>query len=100
MGLRIKEVCKEQNTTLTDVAKTIGINPVTLSQSINGNPTLKRLEEVADALDVDVSELFDRTLETDIHGCIYVEGEPHLVKSRKDLEKLIELVKENPHICI
>lgn len=89
MGLRIKEVCKEKKISLAEVAKCIGINPVTLSQSLNGNPTLSRLEEVASVLGVDVSELFERATETDVHGCLYVKGEPILIKNRKDIEVLL-----------
>lgn len=89
MGLRIKEVCKEKKIPLAEVAKRIGINPVTLSQSLNGNPTMSRLEEVATVLGVDVSELFEKKSDTDIHGCLYVKGEPVLIKCREDIEELL-----------
>ena len=48
MNLRIKEVCKEKGVTLQHVAEVIGVNRVSLSNSINGN-----------ALGVTVSELID-----------------------------------------
>ena len=89
MGLIIKEVCKEKNIPLAEVAKQIGISPVSLSQSLNGNPTLSRLQEVASVLGVDVSELFESTSGPKIHGCIYVNGRPIQVKSRKDIEDLL-----------
>ena len=59
------------------IAATIGINPITLSQSLNGNPTISRLQEVAMVLGVDVSELFERPVLNDAHGSVYVKGEPH-----------------------
>ena len=43
---------------MADIAKQIGISRVNLSNSLNGNPTLSRLSEVAKILDVEVSELF------------------------------------------
>ncbi|AQX00445.1 helix-turn-helix transcriptional regulator [Elizabethkingia sp. HX WHF] len=58
MDLRIKEICKEKGMMLKDVADKINITEVGLSKSLNGNPTLKRLEEVAKALNVDFLELF------------------------------------------
>ena len=39
----------------------IGISRVNLSNSLNGNPTLSRLTEVAEILGVEVSELFTPT---------------------------------------
>ena len=89
MGLIIKEVCKAKNIPLVEVAKRIGISPVSLSQSLNGNPTLSRLEEVASVLGVDVSELFESASGPEIHGCIYVNGRSVQIKSRKDIEELL-----------
>lgn len=91
MALRIKDVCKENNITLAEVAKHLNITPVTLSQSLNGNPTLGRLQEVADAIGVDVSELFDRPIQKDIHGCVYINGVAKLIDSKKDIEELLSL---------
>ncbi len=91
MPLKIKEVAKSKGMTMAQIAEKLGINPITLSQSINGNPTLSRLTEVANILGVDVSELFVQPQgERDIHGCIYVDGEPHLVRSKEDIESLIK----------
>lgn len=58
MDLRIKELCKEKGLTLQQVAEYMGVNRVSLSNSINGNPTIGTLEKVAAALGVDVVELF------------------------------------------
>ena len=46
---------------MADIAKQIGISRVNLSNSLNGNPTLSRLAEVAQILGVEVSELFKPT---------------------------------------
>lgn len=89
MGLRIKEVCREKKISLTEVAQHIGISPISLSQSLNGNPTLSRLTEVASVLGVEVADLFDKEPEKSIQGCVYVNGKAVLVKSQKDLEDLL-----------
>lgn len=44
--------------TLQQVAEYMGVNRVSLSNSINGNPTIGTLEKVAAALGVEVVELF------------------------------------------
>ena len=58
MELRVVELAHAKGLTMADIAKQIGISRVTLSNSLNGNPTLSRLSEVAKILDVEVSELF------------------------------------------
>lgn len=64
MDLRIKEIIKEKHTTIQDLADAIGINRVTLSNSINGNPTVETLQKIATALNVEVWELFTSSTNT------------------------------------
>ena len=52
MALRIKEVIKEQGTTVQELADKMGISRVGLSQHINGNPSVEVLERIASALNV------------------------------------------------
>lgn len=52
---------------LKDLAVKIGITEVGLSKSINGNPNIGRLEQIASALDVPVTELFEKPKEGVIH---------------------------------
>lgn len=61
MELRIVEIAHSKGLTMADIAKQISISRVNLSNSLNGNPTLSRLTEVAKILDVEVSELFKPT---------------------------------------
>ena len=94
MPLKIKDVAKSKGMTMAQIAEKLGINPITLSQSLNGNPTLSRLTEVANVLGVDVSELFVQPRgEQDIHGCIFVDGDPVVVNSKEELLKLAKAVE-------
>lgn len=93
MALRIKELCREKHITMKEIAEKLGINPITLSQSLSGNPTLSRLTEVADILGVDVSELFEHHSKSFVYGCLYIDGEPVLVKSKEDLFGITESLK-------
>ena len=89
MTLRVREICKEKGLTMKELAEKIGINPITLTQSLNGNPTLSRLTEVATILNVDVADLFrEPKPKNDIHGCIYVNGDPVIVKNKEELLEL------------
>ena len=55
---RIKEIVKEKGMTIDALASKMGIGLSALSQSINGNPTAERLQAIADALGVPITELF------------------------------------------
>lgn len=58
--LRIKEILKEKNITSKYLAEKLGMTEVGLSKAIgeNGNPSLKRLREIANVLNVPLSRLF------------------------------------------
>lgn len=56
--LIVKELAKEKGLILKDLAERLKINRVTLSNMINGNPTLESLQKIAYALDVPVYKLF------------------------------------------
>lgn len=88
MGLRIKEVCKAKGMTMVQIAEKLGITPISLSQCLSGNPTLSRLNEIADVLGVDVSDLFERK-SADVYGCLYVNGKPRIINGKQDIEALL-----------
>lgn len=56
-NLRIKEAIKERGYTVADIAKKMKLNPSALSQTINGNPTFEKLQEIAAILSCNVSDL-------------------------------------------
>jgi len=66
--LRVKEILKEKNITQKNFAFQLGMTEVGLSKSINenGNPDLKRLNEIAAALNVPFIELFERPVSGNI----------------------------------
>ena len=58
--LRIKEICKNRGVTTVWLANEIGMLQPSLSRVINGgNTTIETLKEIAKALDVPISELFE-----------------------------------------
>jgi len=58
MPLRIKEVLKEKGYTIQSLSEEMGINRVSLTNSINGNPTVETLEKIASTIGINVSDLF------------------------------------------
>lgn len=79
MELRIVEIAHSKGLTMADIAKQIGISRVNLSNSLNGNPTLSRLREVAKILGVEVSELF-KPVSNDCRVSGYLEHNGRIVK--------------------
>lgn len=88
--LRIKEILKQQGKTMQDLADMIGINRVNLSNSLNGNPTLERLKQVADCLNVDLKDLFKDTSKKDVEifGLIKVDEDLWIINDFKNLEMI------------
>lgn len=57
--LRVQELCKEKGITMQVLAeKRLGITYQALYASVSGNPTLERLQQIAKALEVDITDLF------------------------------------------
>lgn len=88
MDLRIKDICREQGIMLKDLAKQLGLTEVGLSKSINGNPTIGRLEEIANALGVPVTELFDKSSD-EVVGAVRIGKDTHVINSKDDIKKLV-----------
>lgn len=97
MSLRIKEVIKAKGTSVQDLAEKMGISRVGLSQHINGNPSVEVLERIAEALNVEVPELFDYCNKDGLIGIVRYNGKPYEINSIDDIKKLlseIEGIKE------
>lgn len=59
--MRIKAILQEKGMTSKNLAEKLGMTPTGMSLIISGkgNPPLKRLQQIADALGVKVRDLFD-----------------------------------------
>ena len=89
MDLRIKDICREQGIMLKDLAKQLGLTEVGLSKSINGNPTIGRLDEIANAFGVPVTELFDKSSD-EVVGAVRIGKDTHVINSKDDIKKLAD----------
>ena len=58
MRQRVKQLCKERDLKFKELAQKVGITEIGLRQSLDGNPTVGTLRKVADALGVEVVDLF------------------------------------------
>jgi transcriptional regulator with XRE-family HTH domain len=60
MKLRVKEILRDLEKNQKWLAEKVGVAEISLSRSINGNPSLETLEKIANALEVPISELFEK----------------------------------------
>lgn len=58
MAHRIKELIKEKGYTQQELAEKLGMSRVGLTQLVNGKPSYPTLEKIAEALGVEMWELF------------------------------------------
>ena len=56
--LRINEIIREKRLTVAKIAEKLGITRGTAQRQIHGNPSLDTLQRYAEALEVDITELF------------------------------------------
>lgn len=100
---RIKELCQSKGFTQKDLADKMGISDISLNKTLRGDyPQLQSLERIANALEVDISELFVRNvLDSEVDGYVKVKGTLYEVHSFEDLRKLLELnVKKQNNIAL
>lgn len=71
----LKEICRHKGLSLTDVANRMGTSPSNLLSSVKGNPTISKIQDIADALQVSVSELLTMRPERAM-GVAYIGGVP------------------------
>lgn len=91
---QIKQLLKSRGITMIQLADKLGINRVNLSSSLNGNPTYERLQQVADFLEVDLSELFSKPKEENkISGYLEFKSEIYRIDSLSDILNFLDIVK-------
>ena len=85
----IKDLLDERDMTFKELSEILGVDRNNLYNSLTkGNPTLQRLEAVADALKVPVWRLFTTDTKPELFGSIIYEGEVFTVSSKAELQAL------------
>lgn len=69
----LKEICRRKGLSLTDVANRMGTSPSNLLSSVKGNPTISKLEDIAEALQVSIAELLTKRPEKAL-GLVTIDG--------------------------
>lgn len=74
----LKEICRQKGLSLTDVANRMGASPSNLLSSVKGNPTISKIQDIANALQVSVSELLTMRPEK-ASGVVILDGQVYQV---------------------
>ena len=95
MELRIKDVLKEKKVTVVSLAGMIGITQPNMSNIVNGKstPSLETLERIANALEVDITELFVPSSSGGIIGVIRIRDINYNINSVPDLSRLLDRIE-------
>ena len=85
----IKKLLEERNISFKELSDTLGVDRNNLYNSLTkGNPTLQRLEAVAEVLNVPVWRLFTEDTKPELFGSITYNGEVYSVSSKEELKAL------------
>lgn len=92
MELRIREILESKDIKVSSLAETVGITRANMSNIVNGKstPSLETLEKIANALGVDITELFTPSSSGSIIGVIRVGDTNYNINSVSDLARLLD----------
>ena len=89
--LRIAELLVEKGISKTRFAEMMNIQKQNVNLLLNTN-NIQKLEQIAEELGVEFSELFvnDKPVEEAVNGFVEFRGEVFRIKSKTDLEELLK----------
>ena len=92
MELRIREILESKDIKVSSLAETVGITRANMSNIVNGKstPSLETLEKIANALEVDITELFAPSSSGGIIGVIRIRDTNYNINSVADLSRLLD----------
>ena len=99
---RVKEICADKGIQLKELAAIMDVKPESLSRTLNGNPQLSSLENIAKALNVGVADLFadktencvisSSTTLNSLHSIIVYKNETYIADNLNDLLNQVRIV--------
>lgn len=98
--MRIKEILKEKNMTVQELADKMNVSRQALSRQINGKLLVETAQNIADALEVPLWQLFEGSQEqsvsssSELVALIRNRGQLYQASTIEELESLIEQLKE------
>ena len=95
MGLRINELLTEKGVSVAELGRRINTSRSSMHATLEkGNPQYTTLVEIAKALEVDITDLFDSANKDELTALIDHKGRLYSAKSLEELEKIVEKIRE------
>ncbi|WP_300728172.1 helix-turn-helix domain-containing protein [uncultured Bacteroides sp.] len=91
--LRIKEIMRDKNITVQELADKMGVTSSCISRYINGNPTVSTLYKIAEALEVSINDLFNEQ-EQSLEGYLMISGNFYKITNLTDLRKALDFAEQ------
>lgn len=102
LASRVKEICTDKGIQLKELASIMGVKPESLSRTLNGNPQLSSLENIAKALNVGVADLFadktedcvisSSTTPNSLHSIIVYKDKTYIADNLNDLLSQVRII--------
>ena len=86
---KVKELCRTKGITIKELAEKMDIAPESLSRAINGNPQLSTIRKIAEALDVPITDMFDRN-EDELLAIVVCAGVTHTATTKQELKAIAD----------
>jgi transcriptional regulator with XRE-family HTH domain len=90
--LNIDSILQGKKISKTELASKLGVPRQSVYSYLNGNVSLEKMVNIANALDVPVWQLFSGS-ENSLSGFVEFNGTVHRIQSVQNLEALLEEVK-------
>lgn len=87
--MNIKKVIKQKGWTMERLASAMGITQPSVSSIINGNPSLSRLQEIANVIGVSLSELVSDDDSEQLTALIHYKDKWFHVHTLEELNEIV-----------
>ncbi len=91
LSLRVKELCTQKGILQKDLAIKMGIAPESLSRTLKNNPQLSTLVNITSALEVEISELFNKS-STTLQAIIIYEDKAYTANDINSLRRIVDTI--------
>jgi len=89
---RFYEIISEKELNLKDILYVTGSTKQNLEYSLTHNPTLEKLEKIANILDVDICSFFEPNRDVEYKGIVSINGEIFTINSIYDIRNLLNYI--------
>lgn len=93
--LRIQEICKEQGITMQELAARMKISYQALYAVASGNPTIGKLEKIASALNVHVTDIISKKTDKGFIALVCDKEKLYKASNTRELDNIIKQIKFN-----